>query len=250
MYTRLSNLCVIGFFLTLTGPLHSDEPAEAKPVIDKAIKAMGDAGKLTKFRTGVAKGKVTGQEGAQEITVTFDASWRGLDHYRLDAEISHGGMNMKGLIVVKGDQAWARHNDRTEEAPAEIVPLIKNIFHAMRMPQLVPSLKDAGYKLSVLGEAKIGEKPALGLTVARKDYQDVTLHFDKESGLPVKSEVLVSGPGGKEVHVEFLYADYKETNGVKQPTKITIKGDDREFTMQLEQVKAEEKLEDSVFEKP
>lgn len=251
MFCRLSRVCVCLSALMLLAAAPPDDAA--KPVLDRALKALGDEAKLAKFQTGVAKGKVTGEEGGQEMNVTFEASWRGLDRYRIESDIGHGGRNFQAIVVLNGDQAWAKFADKEDNPPEGVVPLIKNALHALRMPQLLSTFKNPAYKLTPTGESKVGDRLAVGFAVALKDYKEVTLYFDKETGLPVKSEVQLSTPHCKDVNVEYIYSDYKDFGGVKQPGKITIKAHDenpKEFTMVIEHVGSGEKLADSTFEKP
>jgi hypothetical protein len=70
--------------------------------------------------------------------------------------------------------------------------------------------------VSALPEAKVGDRPAVGVLVQAKGHRDVKLYFDKESGLLVKREQSVLDPmSGKQVVQEVTFADYKEKDGVK-----------------------------------
>ena len=253
MWSRMSCVWMCLSTSALLGAMPLDDQSEAKSVLQRASKAMGDAAKLAKFQTGVAKGKVSGETGGQEISATFEGSWRGLDRYRIEAEISHGNQSASAVIIINGDHAWAKFDGKDDDPPAEVASAIKNALHALRVPQLLMFLTDAAYKVSPTGEVKVGDRPTHGLTVSHKDYKDLTVYFDKESGLPVKPEVRVTVGEGREVPLEFLYSDYKDFDGVKQPGKITIKVEDREtkeFTMLIEHVTAGKQLPDSSFEKP
>jgi hypothetical protein len=118
------------------------------------------------------------------------------------------------------------------------------------MPLLVPSLADREYTLSLLGEIKVGNRDAVGLTVGHKDRKDVALFFDKENGLPVKSEVRLTAPKGDEITVEYTYSDYKDFGGVKLPAKVRIKFEDKEAVMELTEVKPAEQADAGLFDKP
>src|SRR5947209_9536517 len=142
-------------------------------------------------------------------------------------------MVVKCLIVLNGDKGWAQAAGQNSDVPPNYVPFLKDLFYALRMPQVVPQLTDGAFKLAPLGEVKVGDRPALGVTVTHKDRKDVGLYFDKETGLPVKAEVRLTDPDGKETTVEAVYADYKEFDGLKHPGKITIKVDDKEFTLEV-----------------
>jgi len=236
--------------LVLAGSLRADSQADSKALIDKAIKAMGGQDKVAKLQTGTGKGKLTGQDDGKEITVTYEASWQGLDQYRIDADAQFDGNSKQALMIVNGAKGWIKAGERVEAAPKGLVSLIKDTFYGMRMPQVLPVLKGKGYKLSPLGELKVGDSPAVGVRVAHKHHKDVSLFFDKKTGLPVKSEINVKSPDGKELAIEYLYSDYKDVDGVQSCTKITIKAHGKEFIMEMSEFTPEDKLDDSLFEKP
>src|SRR5260370_3529726 len=77
----------------------ADDRADAKALLDKAIKAMNGEAKLAKLSTGSLKGKITGKDGNREITLDIDATWQGMSQYRADVDIQDGGMNFKGVLV-------------------------------------------------------------------------------------------------------------------------------------------------------
>src|SRR5262249_48862121 len=156
-------------------------------------------------------------EGGGEVVVTVDGTWHGMSRYRVDADLQEGGMNFKALLVVNGDKGWFKKGEKMEEGPEGVALFLQNIFYASRRPLLVPSLADKEYKLSLLGEIKVGNRDAVGLTVSHKERKDVSLFFDKENGLPLKSEIRLTTPNGKEITVEYLYGDYKDFGGVKLP---------------------------------
>jgi len=131
------------------------------------------------------------------------------------------------------------------------VPMITGMLYAMRMPQTLPALLDKDIKLSPLGEVKVGDRAALGVTVTHKDRKDVSLFFDKETGLPAKSEIRLTDPRGREINFEFQYHDYKEVNGLKHPMRLNIKLENKvDAVMELSELKTDAKLEPSLFAAP
>ena len=120
----------------------------------------------------------------------------------------------------------------------------------MRSAHLLPALRDKAFTLAHLGEVKLGDRAAIGISVTHKDRKDMSIFFDKDSGLPLKTEIRLTDPANKEITVEYLYSDYKDFDGIKHPGKVTIKADGKEFTMELSELKAEETLDDSLFDKP
>jgi hypothetical protein len=83
-----------------------------------------------------------------------------------------------------------------------------------RVIGLLPLLREKEFTLTALGEGKIDGKPTVGVKVVCKGKPDVTLHFDKDSGLLVRAAYKMKMPGfDKEVAQEIAYTDYREVGG-------------------------------------
>jgi hypothetical protein len=104
----------------------------------------------------------------------------------------------------------------------------------------------------VVGEEKIDDKPAVSILVSRKGHPDVTLFFDKGSGLLVKSLTQVWDEfTDKEVAQEVLFLDYKDTDGRKVFNKMQIKRDGKMFIEEeFSDQQSSGKLDPKLFEKP
>jgi hypothetical protein len=239
--------------LTGAGAVWADEQVDAKALLGKAIKAMGGPDKLAKLGTVAGKARLTASRNGQEMVVDIDGIWQGLSQYRADMDIHDGNQILKGTLVLNGVKGWFKKMDKTEDMPEGLAPFIQNFFYAARMPQLLPALTEPGYTLAPLGEVKIGDKTAVGVTVSHKDFKDVSLFFDKESGFPIKSEIRLMEPRrDNETTIECHYGDYKDFDGVKLCGTITVKmsNENHEFKLELSELKAANKLPDDRFDMP
>ena len=78
---------------------------------------------------------------------------------------------------------------------------------------LVPLLEDKRYTLSSAGEALVKEQAAVAMKVASKGRPDVTLYFDKVSGLLLKTEHRRRDSAtNKDVLHEEFFSAYQEVN--------------------------------------
>jgi hypothetical protein len=232
------------------GGYAQDQP-ELNTVIDKAIKAMGGEEKVAKLRTMSWKGKAEFRSGDNTFNLMHEGSVHALDKYRVDAEVQAGGQSRKLLMVLSGDKCWEKENDAgTREIPKEQQAFRKDSLFAVRACQLLPSLRGKAFKLTPLGEVKIGDRQAVGMVIAHKDHTDLNVFFDKENGLPLKSEARLSMPGGQEITVEYHFSDYKEFEAIKHFSKITIKVDGKEYVTELTEITVQDKLEDGLFGRP
>jgi hypothetical protein len=230
----------------------ADDQAEALKIVDAAIQAAGGAAKLDKLKIVSLKGKGTVHDGDQQMgTFAIEGTVQGLDRFRLDFDINIMDRSKKALIVFIVDKGWAKTDDRVEDAPAEVVQVIKPELHALRSAQLLTPLKDNDLKLSPLGEMKINDRAALGIKVVKKDHPDMDLYFDKETHLPIKCELRVKERNDMEITTAWFFSDFKEAAGVKHPMKILLTRDDKKMMeMEISEVKGETKLDEKTFEKP
>jgi hypothetical protein len=242
----------VGVLLVYSGIGRADDQAEALKIVDAAIKAAGGVAKLDKLKIVTMKGKGTIHENDNEVgTFTVEGTVQGLDRFRLNFDLSVKDRNEKVLFALNGDKGWAKHEERVEDAPAEVVPLIQAELHALRLAQLLTPLKDKELKLSPLGEMKVNDRAALGIKIAKKDRPDVDLFFDKETHLPIKCELRVKEPNGMEVTTAWLFSNFKETAGVKHPMKVALNREDKKMMeMEISEVKPEDKVDEGTFAKP
>src|SRR5262249_28773460 len=170
--------------------------------------------------------------------------------YRMVIETEAGGQKFTFKIIMNGDKGWRQFMDMTQDMDKDALAELKHQLHHGIVPSRVPVTgKDC--TLAPLGEGKVGNRPALGIKASFKDQRDVSLYFDKETHLLLKTETRVKDEGGQEQTQETFYEDFKELDGVKHPTKLTIKRDGKLYVeAELLEFKAFEKLDDSEFAKP
>jgi hypothetical protein len=238
----------VGFLAAqFTTLLRADDTATARAVIDKAIKAAGGEEKLAKFKNHTWKNKGTwyGLGDGVPYTASYAVAWP--DKFRFEVE---GGFM---TYVIDGDKGWVQAmGGETHEFTKDEMADQKEVLHASRVFTLLP-LKDKAYKLSLLDETKVADKPAIGVKVSHKDYKDVLLYFDKDTGLLVKSENKVKVPeeGNKEVNQETLYSDYQDVEGAKMAMKITHLRDGKKYAEgENFDIKIVDKHDDKTFAKP
>jgi hypothetical protein len=248
----LSASLVLGLVLAAPLMARADDDADMKALIEKAIKAHGGAEKLSKNKatTMKFKGKIyavaDGLDYTGEIAVQMPAQ------VRSDIMFETGGMKFAVVNLVNGDKGWISLNGKTDDMPKEAIDEAKEELYAGGLDHLV-MLKEKEFKLSPLGESKVGDKEAVGVKIAHKDHRDVSLYFDKKSGLLLKRENQIKDfqEGGAEKMQESIYDDYKDIDGIQHPMKLLIKRDGKNYVdAEVSDVKVLDKLDDKTFDKP
>ncbi len=249
---KIAGLVSVAGLLTLSIPVRAEEDAKLREVIARAMKHDGGIEKLTKFKAFVVKSKGKFHGMGEAIDYTGEESLQLPDRLRIEVHGKFGDQEFAFLQVVNGNKGWTKIGNQNEEMDKDKLAEAKEQMNAANIAHLA-CLSDKDYKLSTLGEVKVGDRPAIGIRVERKGYRDVSLFFDKEKGMLVKMETRVKDPmqGGQEYTSTTLYDDYKKVEGMMVAHKVTIEHDGKPFVeSEVTEVKISEKLDDSVFEKP
>ncbi len=229
-------------------------PDETTTLLDRVIKAQGGDEKLSKAKGATFTTKGTAGADGMKAEIKGDVAVQGVDRIRWNFTFTAMGREQSGTLVVTAEKIWAKGgggNGDTEEAPKE-EDFIHDVFRTIRLSQNLSALRNKEVMVSHLGEVKIDNRAAVGLKVASKGRPDVDLFFDKETSLPLRAELRVTEPmQANEVVYAFYFADYKDVNGIKQYSKMTFKRDDKTFMeMEFSDFKFQEKLDNTLFDKP
>jgi hypothetical protein len=223
----LSVALLLGF--SASGRAADDTP---KDIIAKAIKAHGGEDYLTKHKASRAqnKGKIT-LPGVGDAEFTQEVAYMLPDKLKDNLELSVAGQKIAIITVMNGDTVSITAGGNPVEVTDNIKKAIKDARHMMTVGRLVPLLKDKGFELSIFGEAKVEDKPAIGVRVAMKDKKDLTLFFDKKTNLLVKIEHrTIEAATGNEINEERIIQEYKNNkDGVPSPKKVLVKHDGKTF---------------------
>jgi len=250
----MSRLLAYSVSVVLLGAAPSVRAADDGPkeIIDKAIKAHGGSEFLTKNKAAQlkSKGKIN-IPGAGEFDFTQETAYMLPDKFRDGIELTIMNMNVTVKTLVNGDKVSLEVNGKEVDGADKVKKAIQDTGHVMDVARLVP-LKDKAYELSLIGEDKVEGKKVIGVRVTKKGQKDVSVYFDKETGLIAKLEYRGAEPGtDNEVTEERIVKEYeKNSDGIPQAKKIVIKHDGKQFLeAEVLEIKHFEKLDDSEFKK-
>lgn len=241
-------LSLAGVLVFLVSSARAQDP---KVIIDKALKALGGAEKISaaKAMTWKVKGTLTFGEGENEFSASGAA--QGLDHYRQEFEGEFGGNKFKAITVIAGDKGWRSFGGMTMELTGDALDNEKRNAYLTTVPMNVLPLRDKSFKVEAGGEETVAEKAASILKVTAPDKKTFTISFDNESGLPVKVAADVIGFMGDEAPQEWRFRGYKEMGGLKRATKVEMKrGGMPIIKQELVEFKLLDKENPKLFERP
>jgi len=238
-------------WLLLAGSSPAQE-AECRAVIAKAMKAVGGEDKLAKIKATQVKGKGVLSVLGKDLDFTVETLTQPPDKFRIVVDLVYENNNIKLLQVFNGPKGWLHYMDKTMDLDADTIKAVKDATYTEKVTNLV-DLKKKEYKLSPLGEVKVGDHQTVGILVSHKGYPDLSLYFDKKSHLLVKSEGRAYDQVSKqEVNQEKLYSEYKELiPGLKVASRILINNEGKKYMdLTITEVQPVERHDDSMFTKP
>jgi hypothetical protein len=225
----------------------------ARAVVEKAIKAQGGADKVARLR--VMRIKVEGTmnliPGQPSLPFVLEDWWQMPDQYKTTSRFELGGKKVSQTLAIDGEAGWMQSDGLTQELPKEALAEMREQKYAEDLDRL-GFLVDKGIELTLLGEAKVGDRAAVGVLVRAKGHRDVKLYFDKESGLLVKREHRVRDSAtGKEVTQEVVFGDYREADGLKHYRTLTVYRDGKKaIEAKVVELEFFDKLDRKVFARP
>lgn len=225
---------------------------DAKVIVEKGVKALGGAENLGKHKVLTWKGKGTFHGLGMPIEYTGEWFIHPPKQMKGQIEADFNGMKLTFVQILNGDKGYMSAMGNTQDLEGDQLAEMQNEFYEGRVASLLPLLSDSGFKLASLGESKVGDKAAVGVKVSHDGHQDVSLFFDKDSGLLLKSARKAKDTMNmQDVEQETLFGDYQDFDGIKRYKKRTVKRDGKDYNdMQIVEYKPLDKVDEHIFDKP
>lgn len=235
----------------IVGTLRAEGDKSATAVIDKAIKALGGEEKLRAIKAASWKGKGTLTYGGQDNEISSTTTIRVPGQFRQDFEAEVMSNKVTGSTVLSGDKGWRKFNEDVSELDKDAIANERLNIYAQLLPHSILLLKSDRVKVVTAPEEKVDDKPAVGLKVTMPSGKDMTIYFDKESGLPVKYTAMIKGFMGDEAQQETFLSKYKAIDGVQKATRIEVKrGGDKFLAYDVLEFKILKEVDPKTFAEP
>jgi len=228
------------------------QETDAPAFLKKAIDAHGGAATLNKYHASATKFKGTVEILGQMREFSGEMSCQGPDKFKIVSSLAINNQTLQFVHVCNGQKFWISELGKTKEITDEKV--LKQTRYALGLdrPAYLVSLLDKDCELNTVGDVKVKDRAALGIRASKKGQPDITLFFDKESHLLVKTEMRVlDAMTAEEYTQERFMLDYKDVNGVKTAGRFVICKDGKDFIdLEFSDTQHVEKLDDSHFAMP
>ena len=233
--------------LVLTGAARADDRDDLKPVIERAVRAAGGE-KLTGLKAWTLTQRTKSPGGDTRTTRHFIQL---PDHRRIEQESEAGGKKTVRVVVVAGDRGWIKEPDGTvTDIPGQAATSLTQRLGTTGVRQVL-ALTHPDYKVSPLGESKVGDRAVVGVKAVWGKGVEEWLYLDKESGRLLKVTIPLKAGDAKAGFREETFEDFKEVDGIVLPHKRTARQEGA-VTDEVEVVefKAADKHDPKLFERP
>ena len=221
---------------------------DARAVLTRAVEAHGGEAALAKYRAGKSRGKGTLHGPGGAVPFTLESVFQLPDKAKDVLELDQGGRKVRQVAVVNGATVTITEDGRDVPLPEAMKQNLKEVPHIVKATRLVPLLKEKEYELTALPEIKVDGRPAAGVRVSAKGHKDLSLYFDKETGLLAKMEHKGVDARGREYLEERVVGDYRKADGLPSPRRLVISRDGRKvLEVEAQETKYFEKLDDREF---
>jgi hypothetical protein len=246
MLRRTIPVLVMALALLLAGGARAED---AKEILNKAIQAHGGAESLAKYKA--ARMKATGKvDVLGGLEFTQEIAYVSPDKVRERAEFTVNGMQIIQESIGNADKFSFKVNGM-EIALDNVKEAMKETNHLIQVTRLAP-LVDKAFEVSVVGDVQVEGKPAIALRVVKAGCKDITLAFDKQTHLLVKSERRATDPqSGMEYVEERFLSDYQKFDGLPGPKKMVMHRDGKKYVeAEVTELKHLETIDDTEFAVP
>ena len=239
--------------LFAVGAVRGDDAADAKAVVEKAVKAAGwEKDGPNASQSWSDKGKFS----ALGMDADYTGKWwiSGPDKMRFEIKVNVGGQEVEFTSVVNGDKSWESAMGQVQEVTGDKLEYVKNQVYAYRVYSLTPLLTDKGFALKTTAGVKVGDAETDGVEVTSKGRPAIKLYFDRKTGLPAKAAGKVKNEfdGWKEVEEEVYFSGWKGDDGKRKAftkLKVVRAGSTMIDTVESDH-KTHDKLDAKLFEAP
>jgi outer membrane lipoprotein-sorting protein len=186
----------------------------ADEVINNYITAIGGMDKINSIKSA----KMTGKFSAGSMDINFTRTYKRPNKIKMDMQIQ--GMTM--IQSYDGTTAWMLNPFQGSREPEKMPEMdAKYLANNADLEGTIVNYKDKGAKVEFVGKEDMEGTDVYKIKLTDKDGDVNYYFFDATSYLLLK-ESTKRKMGEKEVAMDFIYGNYKATDGFLYPWAVEI----------------------------
>jgi hypothetical protein len=241
--------------LVLTGVVAARTPAlpraqalTADDIVARYVQAIGGADALDKVTSRRSTGTATVSTPAGDLSGPIEVLSKVPNKTRVSISLDLSAMGAGSVDVVQRFDGTSAMMSNSMQGDVEITGTqLENMRNAL-FPTPFLHYKENGTTLTLLPKDTIDGKAVLAVQAAPKAGPVVTVYFDPDTFLVVRTVVRVNSPQlGGDVDEYQDPSDYRDVSGVKVPFRVVNSGAGQTVTFVFSKVENNVPIEDSVF---
>ena len=218
-----------------------DALPKAETILDHFVEVTGGKAAYEKRKTEVSSGTIDFAAQGLKGTVT---------RYAAAPDKLYAVMELDGVGKIESGTV----NGVSWEKSAMMGPRIKSgdeKAQSVRESTFNSSLnwRKVFVKAETVGVESVEGQECYKLALTPITGKPETAYYSKKTGLEVKTSTIAASPMG-EVPVEVVVSEYKDFDGIKQPTKMIQRVAGQELLITIQNVKSNEAIGDDRFDPP
>lgn len=210
------------------------ERQEVVGIIEKAISAEGGREAINRFLSFKEVSRSSGKKNGVDFTMHMTTYVQLPDKIRLDQEVANqpkkigpitittnGGKPEKSIFCITENGSWevipTILGPIQQAAPQNIQNLFRAALYTTECTTLIPLL-GSDYALEKLPDSPSTPDNTVAIKVHKAGKSDITLFFDKDSGLLVRLDSEGTDESGSTLQESERYSEYRSFSGLMCPT--------------------------------
>ena len=242
--------------LVLTGVVAAGTPAlpraqapTADDIVARYVQAIGGADALGKVTSRRATGTATVSTPGGDVSGPIEVLSKAPNKTRVSITLDLSAMGAGSVDIVQRFDGTSGMMSNSMQGDVEITGAqLENMRNSL-FPTPFLHYKENGTTLTLLPKDTIDGKAVLVVQVKPKVGPVVTVYFDPDTFLVVRTVVRVNLPQLGDVDQYQDPSDYREVSGVKMPFRVVNSGSGQTVTIVFSKIENNVPIEDSVFGK-
>jgi outer membrane lipoprotein-sorting protein len=235
---KISVLSFLAVFLVSV--LNQSQAQNIQSVLDNHFKAVGQE-KLLEMESYSIKATV--KQMGMEIPMNMKT--KRPNKFRMEMEM----MGQKMVQTYDGEKGWVLAPWVSSEPQELTGPELSQAIDQANIDGELYNYSEKGTTGELIGKVNMEGTPVFNIRLTDKEGTVKNYFIDAETWLVRKIRAKINAQG-QEVEVEQSLADYKNIDGVMMPSKIESKTPMGTVEIVFDEIKFNEKFDDSVFSKP
>jgi hypothetical protein len=247
---RFTALVLTGLVAGALQALPDAQAPTADDIVARYVQAIGGAEALGKVTSRRATGTATVTTPGGDVSGPIEVLSKAPNKARVSIRLDLSAMGAGTVDIMQRFDGTSGTMSNSMQGDAEITGAQLDNMRNSSFPTPFLHYKENGTTLTPLPKDTIEGKAVLVVQAKPKTGPVVTVYFDPETSLVVRTMVRVNSPqlGGDVDQYQDL-SDYRDVSGVKVPFRIVNSGAGQLVTIVFSKVENNVPIEDSVFAK-